>query len=1407
MSCFHRSSFQGPSRSRIRKIESFSITIVPLFDKSLIRYMPPVQSRRFTRHLLLCALVIVFLQPSAFGQAIHTLSLRERFGQQCKSPGPDAIKTYNDAATLARASLDKLKALPIKSDADGINDALKKITVDEAMVAQFTRVAELLEAGVDKNARFGPLKQALDEMNAKSKILDQAYSPFMNCTSDNAPSDDTKKVLDDYKTLHADIQNQLVVGDQLKTAIKSIPAKVQEFLSLKLSSGSDGLAGRVDRVATLNEDPDPRTLRLVLAKGLPDLAASLAIRRLVGPVINRLSSALDPKFADLKDIITTKPTFDFSEVDKRLQEILRKAPHWADLLVEAARQQAKDADNAILQAMRDPFHQAGAALTQASLADAARKDFSTISDALQAVLVELQRTDLPSTLGSAADLAQQIKSLSDSLSALQQISAKLEQSVHQLNGNIPLDKSAWTMDSVDLFYFDDVARLIRVLSPGNARLIGGDKALQDNAIEKRRALDQASQTLLTDDAKVSDARQKVAKLDEQVRQAENKVQAAGQADREKLKRLNDAAEAADQRATEAENRRKRLQAKQTHAQDDLDDAKTAAQAAPDNAALQARVDNARRTLEAAKEQTAEAQADEDSAKERATAAHTDVTAAGTTDQELTDLKTNLTKAKSDLTQAESDRAAATDAQSKAIQDAFLAAQVENFAFAQARDNAPFWTNLPDNSTTSGNGAVTTPPPIASDSDPVSHVLLFGFPDSRTLFIRGQRDDIDLVRQIIKEFDRPEGQAVMTLRTMEISSDGTTDSAKRALKFLKEMDDELNDTQTKIDSALSRLRDAINQQVDVAANEYRQDIQNKAQQLELDINAAANDTFRKNDLIKKLNLLKHRLNLSHEELESIAFYDKDVMDALGWQDKMIDTLADTHFLNAVIPRPSHTVTLAQALIVLSLATPANRSAVIAKLKVVRNQPGLPEILVPDPAFASLRRFIGENGRSSDTLAFQSKLIESLRLNGITHVLETVAAVMRSDLELKHNTEVLEILQRDLPAVASREQQNALNDCNSQVFDGSSPTTFTLEQKKRALNDCVQQLTTQRNQIYFASLLPMLKWLQGNTPNANPEQLRKRIESALNDDNGMSTLLATALGLRRSARFRFSQASESAVNLTFRRYLEEINRDLNEVYVKPSFRRINEKLLKEHLGVGVIQETSILASNRLAARVDPKGSAQLAVGQERDALAAAQQLVNLFGVASKGLVNSATGSPQALAGGAATGGASSILTGAQSILNSLDQMPRDAPPEVFGIATGNLFQVTPVIDPSGQALRFRFDFVSATQIREPNDTIDPQLPRIERHSINTEVYLSDQQIRLISQFQANSRLGVAKRKSGGLPILKDLPGVGEVPLIGWFIKRGGRAAQTQQSFIFCQTAMYPTLSEVLDEAVQSPTFTGF
>src|SRR5262249_24968744 len=148
---------------------------------------------------------------------------------------------------------------------------------------------------------------------------------------------------------------------------------------------------------------------------------------------------------------------------------------------------------------------------------------------------------------------------------------------------------------------------------------------------------------------------------------------------------------------------------------------------------------------------------------------------------------------------------------------------------------------------------------------------------------------------------------------------------------------------------------------------------------------------------------------------------------------------------------------------------------------------------------------------------------------------------------------------------------------------------------------------------------------------------------------SALVKQALGYRRSARYRFSQASESAVNLTFRKYLEQVNRDLTDAIIKQTFRRLNERLIEESLGVGVIQETSILASNRFVARVDPRGSAQLAVGEERNALEAAKQFVNLLGLAGKTFL---TGGAAPLALGGPLGGGSSVLNTATGVLNALD-----------------------------------------------------------------------------------------------------------------------------------------------------------
>jgi hypothetical protein len=204
--------------------------------------------------------------------------------------------------------------------------------------------------------------------------------------------------------------------------------------------------------------------------------------------------------------------------------------------------------------------------------------------------------------------------------------------------------------------------------------------------------------------------------------------------------------------------------------------------------------------------------------------------------------------------------------------------------------------------------------------------------------------------------------------------------------------------------------------------------------------------------------------------------------------------------------------------------------------------------------------------------------------------------------------------------------------------------------------------------------------------------------------------------------------------------------------------------------VLQRTTILSANRLIARVDPKASANLALGEEQDILQATLQLAQLATAAQTGGLTAAVG--------------------------GLDGLPKEAPPAIYGLATGNVFQVRPIADPSGQALRYRFDYVASTQVREPSGTINPQLPRVERHSINTEVQLSNLEIREVSRFQANAKLGLPTRRSGGVPVLNNIPVIKEIPLIGWFTKRTGKAASVQQSLVLGQTSMFPTIGEIVE-----------
>ena len=260
------------------------------------------------------------------------------------------------------------------------------------------------------------------------------------------------------------------------------------------------------------------------------------------------------------------------------------------------------------------------------------------------------------------------------------------------------------------------------------------------------------------------------------------------------------------------------------------------------------------------------------------------------------------------------------------------------------------------------------------------------------------------------------------------------------------------------------------------------------------------------------------------------------------------------------------------------------------------------------------------------------------------------------------------------------------------------------------------------------------------------------------------------------------SEAKADEMLKAMIIAIEDDLDRIFLQPMIEGLRKRLIADTgVNVGIMQRESMLATNRGKARVDPRASAQLAVGEQEDILAGVQQLAQLYGAVQSG--------------------------GALGALGALEQLPREPQPEIYALTTGNKFEVTPIFDPSGQALRFKFDFVGSSNLQEPNGTTNPQFPRIERHTVNTEVQLSNLETREISRFESDSRLGLPTTYSGGVPILKDIPHVRPwIPLIGWFVRKAGSNAVAQQSVIFGQTTIYPsiqTMVSLLEDSESGPT----
>jgi len=848
----------------------------------------------------------------------------------------------------------------------------------------------------------------------------------------------------------------------------------------------------------------------------------------------------------------------------------------------------------------------------------------------------------------------------------------LTRAVFSLRGILAGDYSQFITERIRLYYFTDIPRLIKTLND-TAYLKGGDET----------------------------ARARANNLSQQLNEAEVEFRVATAA----LEKFKSRARVIEDQLADAEN--------------DKLSAETLFQATSRRLArLEARPEGEipERDLERAKTEQAARKADRDQAAER----HQQLT------DEQTGLPAKLREAKARVEEAQTDLERLTE---KVLQTA----RAESVAFAQARDNAPFWYAAP----------------LATHTDPAKRVEITSSTNGENIiFVRGARKDVDEVKRIVAKLDEPAPQARMTLWKLELSSDATKDGTKKFNEGLKVIEGELARARAEIATSLSLLLDCINREVN--------------------------------------HIAKEQVGILNADDARYQIYSKQVLIELGFD---LENLVGENGPRVLgLKDPAGATTLNEALVVLLLSNYISREKIWNAFK---NQ--LSNKLKPANIDSQDQQLVkGAGQRKSDKLG---QKLEKECGTPSDIIFDRLDKALGLDLNIKNTEDKnksaeteftrqqaelvyairAKIIQRHLLRI------NEVNDSLKLAVRGNNYNKYLdAQQKKKNDKNYKFSSTELLAQDSWAKLLPFLNLLYkefGINPNlftGGSARLRE------GDNNTFKIELTGATPpVTKTYSFKSTSARIAAADGMLDNYIKAFEDDLEANFIGPMLCRVRNKLEgSKGVGVGVVQRTSLLATNRLAARVDPRASAELAIGEKQDLLQAIQQISQL-------VTSAQAGGPLG-------------LFGAFQAQSRNDTGLR----EIYGITTGNTFQVTPIFDPTGQALRFRFDFVGATRIREPNGTSNPRLSQIERHTVNTEVQLSNMEIREVSRFEANAQLGLPTRYWGGLPILKDIPGVRSIPFIGWFIRYGGREAVSQQSIIFAQTVMSPTIGDLLELLGGSP-----
>ncbi|MFM8571291.1 MAG: hypothetical protein ACKOAU_06805, partial [Pirellula sp.] len=290
---------------------------------------------------------------------------------------------------------------------------------------------------------------------------------------------------------------------------------------------------------------------------------------------------------------------------------------------------------------------------------------------------------------------------------------------------------------------------------------------------------------------------------------------------------------------------------------------------------------------------------------------------------------------------------------------------------------------------------------------------------------------------------------------------------------------------------------------------------------------------------------------------------------------------------------------------------------------------------------------------------------------------------------------------------------------------------------------------------------------------------------------------------------TRAHTANVDNYLKRLTTALDDDFNTQFYYPMFRAIRKGSQAYKVEFGQTETTNVLANNRELGKVSPTATMEFDLPRRdilvREGIDSALAIYNDAGalIQDPNFLALAKMKQGGLPPGVATGAGNVVNvyptlnnpTSEQLIRQNAGAGPRFESnveklipdPAIYKFETGTGYEVRPVIAPDGQAVVFDFNYMYTTQVREPVRADEKHLGRIRQHFIDTDVHLSNFELREVSRYVVALK---AARTAKGVPLLEDIPVVGALwrPL-------PSDEKSLQQNIIMAQATIFPTLFDLM------------